>query len=38
MNADLRKLKGQTIGVNSPTSTGGKILTGLEQDAGLPKT
>ena len=28
--ADLRKLKGQTIGVNSPTSTGGKILTGLE--------
>jgi ABC-type nitrate/sulfonate/bicarbonate transport system substrate-binding protein len=38
VNADLRKLKGQTIGVNSPTSTGGKILTGLEQDAGLPKT
>jgi len=36
--ADLTKLKGQTIGVNSPTSTGGKILTGLEQDAGLPTT
>jgi ABC-type nitrate/sulfonate/bicarbonate transport system substrate-binding protein len=36
VNGDLKKLKGQTIGVNSPTSTGGRILTGLEQDAGLP--
>ncbi|HWG12122.1 MAG TPA: ABC transporter substrate-binding protein [Streptosporangiaceae bacterium] len=35
VNGDLRKLKGQTIGVNSPTATGGRILTGLEQDAGL---
>ena len=36
VNGDLKKLKGQTIAVNSPTSTGGRILTGLEQDAGLP--
>jgi ABC-type nitrate/sulfonate/bicarbonate transport system substrate-binding protein len=36
VSGDLRKLKGQTIGVNSPTATGGRILTGLEQDAGLP--
>jgi NitT/TauT family transport system substrate-binding protein len=38
VNADLNKLKGQTIGVNAPTSTGGKILTGLEGAAGLPST
>ena len=37
VNGDLKKLKGQVIGVNSPTATGGKILSGLEQDAGLPK-
>jgi NitT/TauT family transport system substrate-binding protein len=35
VNGDLKKLKGQTVAVNSPTSTGGRILTGLEQDAGL---
>ncbi len=35
VNGDLKKLKGQVIGVNSPTSTGGRILAGLEQDAGL---
>jgi ABC-type nitrate/sulfonate/bicarbonate transport system substrate-binding protein len=35
VNGDLKKLKGQTIGVNAPTSTGGKILTGLEVSAGL---
>src|ERR1700761_5309527 len=33
VNGDLKKLKGQTIAVNSPTSTGGRILTGLEEDA-----
>jgi ABC-type nitrate/sulfonate/bicarbonate transport system substrate-binding protein len=38
VNGDLKKLKGQTIGVNNPTATGGRILTGLEQDAGLPST
>jgi ABC-type nitrate/sulfonate/bicarbonate transport system substrate-binding protein len=38
VNGDLKKLKGQAIGVNSPTATGGRILTGLEQDAGLPST
>ena len=38
VNGDLKKLKGQHIGVNSPTSTGGRILAGLEQDAGLPST
>jgi ABC-type nitrate/sulfonate/bicarbonate transport system substrate-binding protein len=38
VNGDLKKLKGATIGVNSPTSTGGLILTGLLQDAGLPST
>jgi ABC-type nitrate/sulfonate/bicarbonate transport system substrate-binding protein len=38
VNGDLKKLKGATIGVNSPTSTGGLILKGLEQDAGLPAT
>jgi ABC-type nitrate/sulfonate/bicarbonate transport system substrate-binding protein len=37
VNGDLRKLKGQVIGVNSPTATGGRILSGLMQDAGLPK-
>jgi ABC-type nitrate/sulfonate/bicarbonate transport system substrate-binding protein len=37
VSGDLKKLKGQVIGVNSPTATGGKILAGLEQDAGLPK-
>lgn len=36
VNGDLKKLKGKKIGVNSPTSTGGKILSGLVQDAGLP--
>jgi ABC-type nitrate/sulfonate/bicarbonate transport system substrate-binding protein len=36
VSGDLKKLKGQVIGVNSPTATGGKILSGLEQDAGLP--
>jgi NitT/TauT family transport system substrate-binding protein len=35
VNGDLRKLKGQNIGVSSPTSTGGKVLTGLEKAAGL---
>jgi NitT/TauT family transport system substrate-binding protein len=35
VNGDLRKLKGQNIGVSSPSSTGGKILTGLLQAAGL---
>jgi ABC-type nitrate/sulfonate/bicarbonate transport system substrate-binding protein len=35
VNGDLRKLKGVTIGVNSPTATGGKILSGLVQAAGL---
>ena len=35
VNGDLRKLKGQNIGVSSPTSTGGKILTGLLVAAGL---
>jgi NitT/TauT family transport system substrate-binding protein len=35
VNGDLKKLKGQTIGVNSPTSTGGKVLTGLGEAAGL---
>jgi NitT/TauT family transport system substrate-binding protein len=38
VNGDLKKLKGQTIGVNSPTSTGGKVLTGLEEAAGLGST
>ncbi len=38
VNGDLKKLKGQAIGVNAPTATGGKVLTGLEQDAGLSKT
>ena len=38
VDGDLKKLKGQTIGVNNPTATGGRILTGLEQDAGLPST
>jgi ABC-type nitrate/sulfonate/bicarbonate transport system substrate-binding protein len=37
VSGDLKKMKGQVIGVNSPTATGGKILAGLEQDAGLPK-
>jgi sulfonate transport system substrate-binding protein len=37
VTGDLKKLKGQVIGVNSPTATGGRILAGLEQDAGLPK-
>jgi ABC-type nitrate/sulfonate/bicarbonate transport system substrate-binding protein len=35
VNGDLRKLKGQNIGVSSPSSTGGKILTGLQEAAGL---
>ena len=35
VNGDIKKLKGMTIGVNSPTSTGGKILTGLSKAAGL---
>lgn len=38
VNGDLKKLKGQTIGVNSPTATGGKVLTGLEESAGLGKS
>jgi ABC-type nitrate/sulfonate/bicarbonate transport system substrate-binding protein len=37
VSGDLKKLQGQSIGVNSPTATGGKVLSGLEQDAGLPK-
>jgi ABC-type nitrate/sulfonate/bicarbonate transport system substrate-binding protein len=36
VSGDLKKLQGQSIGVNSPTATGGKVLSGLEQDAGLP--
>jgi ABC-type nitrate/sulfonate/bicarbonate transport system substrate-binding protein len=36
VSGDLKKLKGKKIGVNSPTATGGKILSGLIQDAGLP--
>jgi ABC-type nitrate/sulfonate/bicarbonate transport system substrate-binding protein len=36
VSGDLKKLQGKTIGVNSPTATGGKILSGLIQDAGLP--
>ncbi len=35
VNGDLRKLKGQNIGVSSPASTGGKVLTGLQEAAGL---
>src|ERR1700727_1378616 len=35
VSGDLKKLKGKKIGVNSPTATGGKILSGLIQDAGL---
>lgn len=38
VNGDLKKLKGKKIGVNSPTATGGKILAGLIQDAGLSPT
>lgn len=33
---DLHKIKGVTVGVNSPTATGGRILAGLVKDAGLP--
>lgn len=35
VNGDLKKLKGQPIGVSSPSSTGGKIVTGLLKSAGL---